>query len=152
MEDFGKILEKWDSKGATGADDRKESEMGDWLDRYPPQEKDSDTGPPTAAKRRNPEKMKVEGTLDLHGFKLDEAIAATDRFIDESVESGLRKVMVVHGKGENGQGVLRREIRAHLERHPLTGRMGYGRGSEGGRGALWVILRERKEPEQESGD
>lgn len=148
MEDFGKILDQWDHRKGPRTEDS--GSMTDWLDRYPPEDKDEASPRTLSSPQRNPEKMKVEDTLDLHGYRLEEAIDATDRFVENSVASGFRKVMVVHGKGDNGQGLLRREIRAHLERHPLTGRMGYGRGAEGGRGALWVILRERKEPGSET--
>jgi DNA-nicking Smr family endonuclease len=49
--------------------------------------------------------------------------------------------MIIHGKGRNGEGVLKREVRAYLERHRKTGAMGYAKGPDGGRGALWVMLR-----------
>jgi DNA-nicking Smr family endonuclease len=96
-----------------------------------------------------PEKIPADDSLDLHGYRLAEALAATDEFIERSVRQGFRKVVIIHGKGENGEGILRREVRTHLEHHALTGAMGYNRGSEGGRGALWVMLR-NPPPEQRS--
>ena len=85
--------------------------------------------------------LRREAEIDLHGYRLEEAIMATNQFLEESLDRGLRKIRVIHGKGDNGQGVLRKEIRPLLEKHPRTGKMGYGKGSEGGRGALWVMLR-----------
>lgn len=146
MDDFGKILDKWDNRQTRSKRPSASQDMTSWIDRYPPEYQDHEhEQTPTHTRRRNPEKMKVEASLDLHGHRLDEALAATDRFIEESLSQGHRKVVIVHGKGENGQGILRREIRTHLERNPMTGAMGYSRGAEGGRGALWVVLRERRE-------
>ena len=169
MGDFGKILDKWDGERSRPSADRRTgsrlrseqhspNQMNKWLDLYPPEDtgRPEDTGPPEdtgspedqnaagpATHRPNPEKLKIDDTLDLHGYRVQEALEVTGAFIEASVDSGYRKVLVIHGKGENGQGVLRREIRTYLEQHPMTGTMGYGRGAEGGRGALWVILRER---------
>ncbi len=158
MGDFGKILDEWNgeqSKSAagrqTGSRSRSEQhspgQMNEWLDQYPPEDKNGD-GP--GARRPNPEKLKIDDTLDLHGYRLREALEVTGAFIEGSVDNGYRKVLVIHGKGENGEGVLRREIRTYLEHHPMTGTMGHGRGAEGGRGALWVVLRERPRPESAS--
>jgi len=160
MGDFGKILDQWENDRSSPRPGQQSTpeqthtdNMGNWLDLYPPEDtgRPEDTGhPPTDGSeagselhRQNPEKIKVDDTLDLHGYRLQEALDVTRAFIDGSVESGFRKVLVIHGKGNNGQGVLRREIRTFLEQHPMTGTMGYGRGAEGGRGALWVILRKR---------
>jgi len=159
MNDFGKILDQWEgasSRGRSGGDLPGErsseqaaaGEMESWLDKYPPDETVRDDGLSGRATRRvNPERLKVDASVDLHGYRLEEAIVVTDRFIEESVAEGYRKVMIIHGKGDNGQGVLRKEIRTHLEHHPMTGAMGYGRGVDGGRGALWVILRSQRRPE-----
>lgn len=151
MNDFGKILDQWDGGRPKGPHPRPErhdpNQMSEWLDRFPPEDKDaerSDVEGPAAGpvgSRPNPEKLRTDDTLDLHGYRLQEAIEVTGAFIERSVDSGYRKILIIHGKGDNGQGVLRREIRTYLEQHPMTGTMGYGRGAEGGRGALWVILR-----------
>ena len=150
MSDFGKILDDWESTRRSGSraarpEVRSETErnaeyLRSWLERHPPVDKDAGQAA-TAARTERPEALPVDGVIDLHGYRLAEALAATGQFLDSSVRAGHRKVMVVHGKGENGQGVLRREIRAYLERHPATGAMGYARGRDGGRGALWVVLR-----------
>ena len=163
MGDFGKILDEWNGERLkppagrrTGSRLRSEQhspdQMNKWLDLYPPEDtgRPEDTGSPEgrnaagpAVHRPHPEKLKIDDTLDLHGYRVQEALEVTGAFIEGSVDNGYRKVLVIHGKGENGHGVLRREIRTYLEQHPMTGTMGYGRGAEGGRGALWVILRER---------
>lgn len=155
MGDFGKILEQWEggrseprSGQRSGPEQNNPDQMNAWLDQHPAEDKDADV--PTAdraARRPNPEKLKIDDTLDLHGYRLQEALDVTGAFIERCVDDGYRKVLIIHGKGDNGQGVLRREIRTFLEQHPLTGTLGHGSGVEGGRGALWVILREKREPE-----
>jgi DNA-nicking Smr family endonuclease len=161
-QDFGKILDQWEggniaeTAGTPSGKPRQpepqsQNQMNEWLNQYPPEESGlSDDGDSDdahlggSARRPHPDKLKADDTIDLHGYRLEEALEATRLFIERSVDSGFRKVVVIHGKGDNGQGILRREIRAYLEQHPMTGAMGHGRGAEGGTGALWVILRDRQ--------
>ena len=120
-----------------------------WLDLYPPEDKDSEIDDQDR-RPMNPKRMKVENTIDLHGYRLEDALVATRTFVDASVREGHRKVLIVHGKGENGSGVIKREVRAMLEQDPRTGQMGYAKGSQGGTGALWVMLREEDAPLDEN--
>ncbi len=51
--------------------------------------------------------------LDLHGFGVADAIAATERFLEEARASGIDTVRIVYGKGRHspgGRGVLREVI------------------------------------------
>jgi DNA-nicking Smr family endonuclease len=151
MSDFGKILDQWEERTSKGATSDASVNMDELLERYPPTGsggapsdvagRRDEAGAPTQSRPRRPEKVRVDASLDLHGYRLEEALQVTGTFIEQAVDEGYRKVVIIHGKGENGQGVLRREIRSYLEHHPLTGAMGYNRGPEGGRGALWVMLR-----------
>jgi DNA-nicking Smr family endonuclease len=149
MDDFGKILDQWES-GARAPNERRRVDMESLLDRYPPQDKDAereseagDNGHSRPGSKERPDRIPPDDSLDLHGYRLQEAIAATEAFLASAVENGYRKVVIIHGKGEGGQGILRREIRQYLEQHPMTGTMGYNRGVDGGRGALWVLLRKK---------
>jgi len=148
-DDFGKILERWEQSKDTQGGHADSSAFERWIDSHPAEDKDAQRADHNRPDRRNPQKMKVDDTLDLHGYTLEEARRITAEFIEKSVVAGHQKVLIIHGKGENGQGVLRREIRVDLERNPLTGTMGYNRGSDGGRGALWVILRTGKRDRSE---
>lgn len=141
MGDFGSILEKWESTGKkSGQQPDDASSFAAQIDRYPVVDKDVE--PASAGPRRkSPDRLPVDDTIDLHGHTVPEALHATDAFITAALAAGHRKVLVIHGKGQNGQGVLRREVRAFLERHSRTGAMGYPKGADGGRGALWVVLR-----------
>jgi DNA-nicking Smr family endonuclease len=47
--------------------------------------------------------------LDLHGLGVQDAVAATERFIADAVVAGAREVRIIYGKGRNspgGRGVL----------------------------------------------
>ena len=141
MSDFGKILDQWDSS-STRKQKKQTIDLAAEIDKYPVHDKDAE---PEASDDRHesPERVRVDDSIDLHGYTVSEAIAATDAFLSASLASGHRKVLVIHGKGRDGDGVLRKEIRAYLERHERTGAMGHPKGELGGRGALWVMLRYR---------
>lgn len=51
--------------------------------------------------------------LDLHGYGVQDAIAATERFLAETSAAGIKEVRIVYGKGHGspgGRGVLREVI------------------------------------------
>src|SRR6202043_115669 len=48
--------------------------------------------------------------IDLHGMTQDGARAALTRFIERSAAEGWRAVLVITGKGTQGDGVLRRRV------------------------------------------
>lgn len=51
--------------------------------------------------------------LDLHGFGVREALAATERFLHEAQQASATEVRIVYGKGRHspgGRGVLREVI------------------------------------------
>ena len=53
--------------------------------------------------------------LDLRGQRVDEALANTEKFLDEAVMVGLSKLRIIHGKGN---GVLRSVIRDYIKAYP----------------------------------
>lgn len=57
----------------------------------------------------------ISRELDIRGFASDEGILELDRFLDESVLSGVEFVTIIHGKGT---GVLKKAVRGHLKNHP----------------------------------
>lgn len=65
--------------------------------------------------------------LDLRGFRVDEARAALDRFIDEALLSGAPSVRIVHGIGT---GAVRSEVTEMLKEDPRIG--SYRLGGNGG--------------------
>ena len=62
-------------------------------------------------------KRQVENELDLHGVRVEEAIARMETFLNDATIAGYSSVRIAHGVGT---GALRSAIREHLERHPLV--------------------------------
>jgi DNA-nicking Smr family endonuclease len=153
--DFGDILDEWDSKRKRRSKTPQDSEAGEamdaWLDRYPAVDKDDVTGPTVndsqakAARRSALRRMAPQAEIDLHGFTACEAVAALDSFIGESVQKGLKKVLIIHGKGHHSrQGVvLKKLVAEYLSKHPMAGENGLSERDSGGSGARWVLLRQR---------
>jgi DNA mismatch repair protein MutS2 len=73
----------------------------------------------------------VDATLDLRGSRVDEGLAAVDRFVDDSVMAGREVVFVIHG---HGTGALRAAVREHLDRTRAVSRWRPGYPGEGGDG------------------
>lgn len=148
---FEEILRQWEEqdKGKKGERARRRREqLESLLDQYPPDptEKEAeDTDDRAGAPKPHPRSLPVDDEIDLHGMTVEEALSATQRFIEASRAAGHRKILVVHGKGlhSEGGGVLKQAVRRFLEKHPETGAMGVPKQRDGGSGALWVVLRHR---------
>ena len=129
MVDFGDILQAWEQSPAG-------QQQVPVIRGEPDPAPD---GPPVTSPRRLP----IDATLDLHGYRLEDALAGVGQFVADGLAAGHRKLLVVHGKGESSGAVLRTEVRRYLEQHTSVGPMGYADGPNGGRGALWFVLREK---------
>jgi len=89
--------------------------------------------------------MAPEARLDLHGLHQDEAHQSLDRFITDCKARGLRKVLIIHGKGIHTSGsdpVLGELVRRFIEHDKRCGASGHPKTkAEGGTGATWVLLK-----------
>lgn len=91
-------------------------------------------------------RMDAQDELDLHEMKLEDAVSATRSFLDRSFARGLRKVRIITGKGihsANGEAVLRPAVTDICRSHPKVREVSVPKASEGGSGALSVILKAR---------
>ncbi len=89
-------------------------------------------------------RMKAQDTLDLHSYTLEEAIVMTRNFLSSSKQNGLRKVLIITGKGihsAGGESVLRPTIINIANAHPAVREVNTPKAAEGGSGALIVILK-----------
>lgn len=77
----------------------------------------------------------VSSVIDLHGQRVEEAIANTDKFIDEALASGLNGVKLMHGQGS---GALRKGLHEYLRTHPVVKLYRYATAEEGGGGVTVV--------------
>jgi len=79
----------------------------------------------------------VASSLDLRGARVDEALEAFGRYLDDAALAGLEQVLIIHGLGT---GALRDAVRAQAARHPLVKSFRAGERGEGGDGATIVKL------------
>lgn len=92
-------------------------------------------------------RMAVEGRLDLHGMTQAQAYGALHSFIERASATGLRCVLVITGKGMQGQGVLRRMVPRWLNDtrlRPLILSFSHAQIPDGGDGALYVLVKRRR--------
>jgi DNA-nicking Smr family endonuclease len=94
------------------------------------------------AKERDP----IGARLDLHGYDQDQARGVLDRFLMRAWDDGLRAVLVITGKGVQGDGILRRRTpewlaAPHLA-HMVAG-ISEAHRRHGGEGALYVALKRK---------
>lgn len=86
----------------------------------------------------------IQAEVDLHGLRRDQARERLAGFLREATQRGLRCVRVVHGKGLGSPGrvpVLKGKVRAWLVQKSEVAAFVQAQGSQGGHGALIVLLR-----------
>jgi DNA mismatch repair protein MutS2 len=79
----------------------------------------------------------VPMSLDVRGARVDEALAALDRYLEDASLAGLERVTVIHGMGT---GALRDAVRGDSASHPLVRAVRPGERGEGGDGVTVVEL------------
>jgi DNA-nicking Smr family endonuclease len=85
----------------------------------------------------------VQGQLDLHGLRRDDAREAVGAFLREAGRNGWRCVRVVHGKGHGSPGrepVLKGKVKSWLVQKSEVIAYTQARAAQGGAGALIVLL------------
>ena len=143
--DFDKILEAWEKEKRK----KKQKNMDDYLDKYLPdttsiEEKELNQNNEIPGEKRTKRlKMKSQRTLDLHGMRVKDACKAVDRFLSECKKDGIKKVLIIHGKGKHSREryILAKRIKEHIQKNPITGECGIAEKGSGGSGALWVLIR-----------
>lgn len=93
----------------------------------------------------------VQDELDLHGLRRDEARDAIAAFLMRSHRRGHRCVCVIHGRGFGSKGqepVLKSMVHSWLVQTDGVIAFSQARASEGGEGALIVLLRAALRPER----
>ena len=86
----------------------------------------------------------LQGEIDLHGLRRDEARERLSAFLHEATRSGKRCVRVVHGKGHGSPGrepVLKGKVKSWLVQRSEVLAFTYARAADGGHGALIVLLK-----------
>jgi DNA-nicking Smr family endonuclease len=99
-------------------------------------------GPDVVRKLRRGD-WRLQGQLDLHGLRREDARQALADFIREAHKSGWRCVRVVHGKGLGSPGktpVLKNRVNSWLVQKKEVMAFAQARPADGGAGALVVLL------------
>ena len=88
--------------------------------------------------------MRPEARIDLHGLTRDEAWARLSSFVNDCIRRGLKKILIIHGKGNHSHGsdpVLGAMVKTFIEQNKNLGTSGHPDRSMGGSGATWVIIK-----------
>nr|WP_293907607.1 Smr/MutS family protein [Phenylobacterium sp.] len=101
---------------------------------------------PNRRQRIARDREEIGGRIDLHGMTQDRARPALEAFLIRAWDEGFRAILVITGKGVQGDGVLRRRVpewlgAAHLA-HIVAG-MSEAHRKHGGEGALYVALKRK---------
>ena len=91
----------------------------------------------------------LQAELDLHGLRRDEARERLAAFLHDAARCGLRCVRVIHGKGNGSPGrepVLKAKVRTWLVQKAEVLAFTQARASEGGHGAVVVLLAPKTGP------
>lgn len=124
--------------------------MTEWMRRYGVVDKDAEK---EEARREEAMEdraallaMPYEATIDLHGLTGAEANSRLDSFVNECRKRGLRKILIIHGKGNHSETgpVLSGIVRSFIERDWRLGESGHPDKYDGGKGATWVIIRKKE--------
>jgi DNA-nicking Smr family endonuclease len=86
----------------------------------------------------------IQGQLDLHGMRTDEARTALADYLRSVCRRGLRCVRIIHGKGlgsVNKEPVLKGKVRNWLVQKEEVIAFCQAKASDGGSGALVVLLK-----------
>jgi len=95
--------------------------------------------PKSSANSQRPtvNETEIAAELNLIGSRVEEALDASDKFLDRALLEGKQAVRIIHGFGT---GRLRKAVREHLRKHPAVKSWRPGGENEGGDGATIAVL------------
>ena len=106
---------------------------------------------PRLLRRLRAGEFAYQAHIDLHGMTVEEARPVVEQFLSRSYQSGKRCVLIVHGRGRNSKDqipVLKSRLITWLARGQSTRLIlafTSARACDGGAGAVYVLLRRRRE-------
>lgn len=128
MNDFSRILDAWEARGGSTVPSKPEQQA---------------TVRPLPS-RSTMEKARADEVLDLHGLLREEAVTQARAVLAQARQDGLRKVLLIHGKGlhSDGKSVLKEAVRQVVAKNPHVAAWGVASRQDGGEGATWVWLKD----------
>jgi DNA-nicking Smr family endonuclease len=108
----------------------------------------SETVNPEIARRLHRGDFSIQAHIDLHGLGVDAAHETFDRFLHNSITSGKRAVLVIHGRGLSSpaEPILKGGVYRWLTSspwHKWVIAFTSARLCDGGAGATYILLRQR---------
>ena len=91
------------------------------------------------------QKLPPQDSLDLHGMTQEQAWKALNDFVAAAKFRGLKKILIIHGKGihsQDSKGALTELVKRFIEGDQRLGAYGFSDKEHGGRGATWVAVRQ----------
>ncbi len=87
--------------------------------------------------------IRPESSIDLHGYRQQQAIDTLESFLDEAIQSGFRMVIIIHGQGFRSQtsAVLKPLVHRWLANQPAVLAWCPAQPRDGAAGASYVYLR-----------
>jgi DNA-nicking Smr family endonuclease len=103
---------------------------------------------PEIARRLHRGEFSIQAHIDLHGMNVEEAEAAFEDFLRDSLDGGRKGVLVIHGRGLSSpaEPVLKTKVVQWLTTGPWRKWViaySSARSCDGGTGATYVMLRHR---------
>lgn len=87
--------------------------------------------------------INIGATLDLHGYRQQKALAELEDFIQQALQTKLKFLLIIHGKGVRSQSraKLRPMVQLWLQQHPDVLAYCPAQEKDGGYGASYVYLK-----------
>ena len=128
--DFGDIFAQWEN-----------SPEGKKAEAQIKKEKESQ--PQVPRRSINYDKIPAGATIDLHGLTVAEAQTQLQNFFIDAHRKGLKKVLIIHGKGIHSkeEPKLKKAVMDFIEHSSYAGKHGKPGIAEGGSGAVWVAIK-----------
>ena len=89
-------------------------------------------------------KFTIQSKLDLHGYKLHDAEKIFYNFVIKSHQQGNRNLLIITGKGQDGEGKIRKSLHTWIDKNDLSKLVIYythASPKDGGYGAYYIRLR-----------
>ncbi|MCF7945951.1 MAG: Smr/MutS family protein [Spirochaetia bacterium] len=151
----GDRAERAEKSSVNGNKNRDISRSDDWtahLDKYAPsddvikqkeEDEHSRLGHKANVGKKAAKDLLPQRVLDLHGMVSDTAHKTTMNFLKQASRDGLKKVLIIHGKGNHSQEepVLKRVVKTCIDVSPHAGLSGTPGRALGGSGATWVLIK-----------
>lgn len=91
------------------------------------------TAKPVAMVKGGKQHVSIE--LDLRGERFEDALFMLEKYMDDAILAGHRKVMIIHGKGT---GALRKGVQSFAKTHPSVSGFSFASPSQGGDGVTVI--------------